>query len=119
MISSYPIIEHGEIFYKSAPALSEELSPGITPDNGQELFVYRFRANGADPSSYVILVWDHGGEDEKVFCSTKGDIDLFFDSSNHDYHILGDGVKKLQIVIENNNTSASPIIGGAVELVGL
>lgn len=107
------IIDHCETFYKKVIASTEDPSTGIAPTG---LFaISRFRANGADPSAYVALIWDFGGEGEKVIASTRGDIDLFFDTANPDVQFTGDGIKKMQVVIINDNPTQTPIIGGAWE----
>jgi hypothetical protein len=87
--------------------------------NNQKIMVSRFRANGADMSCYVALYWDKGGAQEKVIASTKGDIDLLFDSTNVDIQFIGDGSKKISIVIINDNATLSPLVGGAVEVTNL
>jgi len=115
----YPIIKYTDIFYSSVDALSEERSEGILPSVGEKIAVYRFRANGADPSAYVALIWDRGGSNETILASTKGDIDIVLDPENSHYQFTGDGVAMLQICIINNNLSASPIIGGNVEVIGI
>lgn len=114
-----PIIKYSELHYASFAANTVNLSTGICPQNDEEICVYRFRANGADPSAYVALIWDLYGDDEKTFVSTKGDVDVTFQSEVENYHVIGDGVKKLQIVVINDNDTATPIIGGAVEVLGV
>lgn len=114
---TYPIIKYTDLYYDNVDALSEERSDGIIPENGEEIAVYRFRANGADPSAYVAMIWDRGGTEETILASTKGDIDIILDVENENYHFTGDGLKKLQICIINNGLSASPIIGGCVETI--
>jgi hypothetical protein len=116
---TYPVIKYSETYYKNIDANTEDLSPGVTPANGEQLCIYRLILNGADPSAYVAIIWDRGGNAEKVFISSRGDVDLTFDSSCHDLHFTGDGSKKLQIVIINDNDSATPIIGGRFEVVGV
>lgn len=115
--NSIPLTINQETFYKTVDESTEERSPGIAPANGKHVTVSRFRANGADPSAYVILVWDRGGDAEKIIASTKGDIDIRLNTSIQELHITGDGVKKFQICIINNDEITSPIIGGSYELV--
>jgi len=102
-----------------AQAEPNSVSPlcGFVVPKDESHALYRFRANGADPSAYVSLIWDNYGDDRKVIASTKGDVDLLFDTSVHSEHFVGDGVKCLMIVITNDNDSQSPIIGGAFEMV--
>ena len=113
----YPQLAYAESIYKSVSALDADLSTGITPTNGQKIAVYRFRANGSEPTCYVALIWDRGGIEEKVIASTKGDIDLVFECSLRCCQFTGNGSRKLQIMISNDNLTASPIIGGAVEVI--
>lgn len=113
----YPRIKYSESYYKNVDSNSDDFSTGVIPIEGEKIGIHRFIASGADPSCYVVLVWDFGGASQKIFASTKGDIDITFDSSIHDMHITGDGVKKLQIMIKNDNDSASPIIGGRFEAI--
>lgn len=115
----YPIIKYSETFYKNVAASTEDRSTGITPANGEQISIYRFRANGSDPTAYVALIWDRGGASERIIASTKGDIDLILSTEIHVNHIVGDGVNSLQICIINDADSISPIIGGAVEVIGV
>lgn len=115
----YPSIKYSETFYKNVSASTEDRSTGITPANGEQLAIYRFRANGSDPTAYCALIWDRGGAGERIIASTKGDIDLILSTDIHENHIIGDGVKKLNICLINDADSVSPIIGGAVETVGV
>ena len=112
-----PIIAGHESIYKSVAAATLDVSTGVVVPNGETWAVYRFTANGADPNAYDYLVWDKDGGGEKIFSSTKGDIDRMFDSSLSDNQITGDGSKKLQIVIDNNNIIATPVVGGSFEAV--
>lgn len=112
-----PRIAFDERFYRRVDALSEDISEGFTPALGEKYGLYHFRASGSDPSCYVILAWDYGGESEDVFSSTKGDISLTNETFCDCNVIEGDGVKKLQIVLINNTESQSPYIGGYVELI--
>jgi len=114
----YPAIKYSETFYKNVSANTEDRSTGVTPANGEQLAIYRFRANGSDPSAYVALVWDRGPS-EKIIASTRGDIDLILSTEIHTEHLIGDGVKKLQICLINDTDSSSPIIGGSFETIGV
>lgn len=112
-----PNIQAIGTYYKSVAANTVDACPGCVVPDGEQYAIYRFRANGADPSSYVALIWDHEGTEEKIICSTRGDVDLFFDTSIESEHLVGNGSKKLNIVITNNNDTASPVIGGSFELI--
>lgn len=106
-----------ERFYKKVPAYSELISTGCVVPNGVSYGFYHFRANGSDPSCYVVLAWDYGGETEDIFASTKGDITITNETFCDCNVMTGDGVKKLQIILINNGETESPYIGGYVELV--
>lgn len=112
-----PLISLQETIYKKVDANTEDASTGVVIPSGEKHSLHRFRANGADPNAYVRLVWDHGGEGQKVIASTRGDIDLNWDSADTAHHYTGDGSTKMQIVIENNNDSQSPFIGGEFEMI--
>ena len=112
-----PKISLQETFYKKVAALTEDASTGIVLPSGEIHGLHRFRANGADPQAYVRLVWDYGGAGETIIASTRGDIDLLWDSGDVAHQYTGDGSLKMHIVIENNNDSQSPFIGGEFEMV--
>jgi len=116
-VSLDPRVVGSECKYKRVAASTTCTSGGLVVPNGETWAVYRWQANGADPSAYVALVWDYDGAGETIFSSTKGDVHLHFDVSQPIYQVTGDGVKKLQIVIYNDHTSETPIIGGCIEAV--
>lgn len=113
----YPRIDYAETFYRKVEATTELESTGITIPDGETVGIYRIRGNGCDPSAYVALVWDHEGENEKVFVSTKGDIDTTLDPTLEINQLTGDGTTKLILLLTNNNSTESPYIGGSFELV--
>ena len=108
-------IDYSENFYTVVDASSEESSTGSTIPNGTKVAVTRVWLNGAEPTAYVRLVWDNAGT-PTVIKSSKGDINEFFDPSNPDFQFTGNGSKKMQIVIDNDNQDATPTIGGGYEL---
>lgn len=112
-----PRIAFDERFYRKVSALSEIESDGFVVPNGETYGLYHFRANGSDPYCYVILAFDYGGENEDIFASTKGDISITNQEFCDCNVVIGDGVKKLQIILINNSDCESPYIGGYVELV--
>jgi hypothetical protein len=113
----YPVIAYSELKYKSVAALTTDTTGGITIPNGEVIALHRLRAAGVDPDVYVLLAWDWGGGSEKIFASTRGDIDTLFDTSQAANQVTGDGSKKIKIVIVNDSLLASPIVGGSIELV--
>lgn len=117
MLNLEPIIKYAERYYKSVSALDTDFSTGIIPANGEKIAIYNFRANGSEPTCYVALVWDYNGDEETFIASTKGDIDISFDCCESINQFTGDGSKKMQIMISNENITASPIIGGAFECI--
>jgi hypothetical protein len=108
-----PRIDYCQTKYMKVSASEVDSTGGVVIPNGQAIAVTGFRANGADPAAYVELVWDYGGGAEKIIASTRGDIDLVFDTLHPDVNFTGDGSKTLCIVIVNDNESQSPVIGGA------
>lgn len=114
---TFPRISLEETFYAKVSASTELESDGVVIPDGETHAIYRFRANGADPNAYVRLVWDNGGDQEKIIASTKGDIDILFDTTGCTHCYTGNGTKKMSIVIENNNDTQSPYIGGEFEMV--
>jgi hypothetical protein len=113
-----PIISYSEVKYKQVEANTTDDSDGIVIPNGETHFLYRIRSNGADPSCYVIVCWDWESE-KRIFSSSRGEVDIVFDSTLSYYQFTGDGVKKLNVIIINDNDSMSPYIGGSVEVVKL
>lgn len=109
-------IDYSESKYLGVSSLSTDTSGGTVFPNNQIVVISRFRANGVAPDQYVRLVWDDGGANEKIFCSTRGDVDLYFDTSNPDMRITGDGSKSLKIILVNAGSSLSPVFGGAYEV---
>jgi hypothetical protein len=109
-------IDYSEDNYKSVAASTRDVSTGVTIPNNEKIAVARVWLNGADPDAYVYLVWDDGGGAEKIIISSKGDIDHEYDLTNSDVQFTGNGTKKMQLIIDNNDTNATPIIGGGFEL---
>jgi hypothetical protein len=118
-VSLRPRIAGAESKYLKVAANTTDATGGVVIPNGETWTVYRFVANGADPEAYVALIYDYQGGNEKIFASTKGDIDMLFDYTDPGCHITGDGVAKLQVIIINDNASETPIIGGLFEAVKL
>ena len=114
-----PALSGTECKYKTVAASTTDSSEGVVVPNGETWGVYGWQANGADPSAYVTLVWDYGGAQEKIFSSTKGDVHIHFDVAVEEYQVTGNGSRKFLVLIINDNTSETPIIGGCMELVKL
>lgn len=103
--------------YKKVAPNTVDASEGFVIPNGEVHAINRFRANGLDSKSYVVLALDYGGENEKIFCSTKGDVDVFLSTDCIQNQISGNGVMSLKIIIINDSSDYTPYIGGAFELV--
>jgi len=112
-----PRLSFSETNYLKVAASTIYVSIGAEFPAGESHAVYKFRANGADPAAYVVLAWDWGGDAQKIFGSTKGDIEIIFETDNPDHIITGVAGKKLSIVIINDNTDETPIVGGEFETV--
>lgn len=108
-----------DIKYKKVAANTVDDDSAIVPPNGDVIGIMKFRATGADPAAYVVLAYDFGGPGEKIFATTRGDIDYVYDPSVPVYQVTGDGIAKLSIVIINDNETETPIIGGSYEAINL
>jgi hypothetical protein len=67
----------------------------------------------------VVVAWDWGGGSQSIILSSKGDEERNYDVSCSLCQFTGDGSKKIQIIIINNNQTQSPYVGGEVRLVKL
>jgi hypothetical protein len=107
-----PVIDYCEIKFVKVAATTTDSSGGTVIPNGETVAVSRVRLSGAEPTAYASVVWDYGGGAEKTIASTRGDVDSKFDISNPGIQFTGDGVKAMKVVIENENVTQSPTIGG-------
>jgi hypothetical protein len=114
-----PVVEDSECKYKKVAASTTDDSGGITVPNGETWALYKLQLNGADPSAYVAIIWDYNGGSEKIYQSTKGDVLNYFNIFVNEYQVTGDGTKQFKIIIINDNTTETPIIGGCMEFVKL
>lgn len=103
------------IKYKTVPAFTVDDSQAVVLPNGELIAISKVRLSGADPSVYAMLAYDYGGLDEKIFASTRGDINFDYETSDSAYQITGDGIKTLGIVIVNDSGTESPVVGGSFE----
>lgn len=108
-----PPIDYSQSKFKKLDPNEVDDSGGAVLPNGQKIAITRFRGNGAEPDSYVVLAWDYGGADEKIVVSTRGDVDLVFDVTNPEIQFVGNGTKKLSVVLINDKITQSPVIGGS------
>jgi len=112
-------IDYTESHYAKIPAVTEDESTGVVIPNGQRIALTRFIGTGQSPSASVALVWDQGGASERTIFSTINGVDVMFDTTNVAYQIDGDGVKKLSILIDNNASSESLMIGATWEATNI
>lgn len=112
-------VEGSILYYKSVAGLTTDISYSVRPDNGKKMAIQYFRANGFSTTGNVYLVWDRNGTQETYFASTTGDISIEFDINNPANQFIGDGTRTLNIVLINSVITASPVIGGYVEVVAL
>jgi len=103
------MIDRSDSLYESIGALGRVTKDQV-PANGKTWEIVRFMGSAAYlPETTIKLVWDAGGTIEEVIASTHGD-------ANYELvrQIVGDGVKKLGIVLENDSLAAR-VLGGRYE----
>lgn len=106
-----------ETKYKNVFASTEDNGGGVVIPNGEKWAPKRIRLNGASPDVFVSVIFDHGGPSERVFISSRGDIDAEIDPYEEtSMQITGDGSKKVIILITNNGLTQSPLVGGSFVL---
>jgi hypothetical protein len=109
-ISQTSHADETEAHYASVPAMTIEVEDQVIPD-GEIWLVIRFVGNAVyAQDAEVSLVWDRGGAAEKLIASTHGDADIPLAVP-----LVGDGVKKLAIVLDNSPT-AEHTLGGVWEV---
>jgi len=104
------MIDRSESLYETVAAFGCVVKDQV-PANGKTWEIARFVGSAAYLSTTaVMLVWDHGGAGEEIVASTHGDanIELF-------RQVVGDGVKKLALVLENDAPSAQ-VLGARYEV---
>jgi len=81
--------------------LTVETSGTIIP-NGESWLIRRFKGSASYiPDTESCLIWDRGGAGELVLYCTHGDADVEID-----FTLVGDGVKELEIVLDNQTDTA-------------
>lgn len=91
-------IRKDKSFYKSVPMLEEHYDE-VVPEDGKEWIIESME--GVAPSSsegYVALVWDYEGDNEEMLFLTYTS-----DSKILNRVIVGDGVKRLAVVLHNES----------------
>lgn len=109
--------DYSESKYKQVPLSTTDTDGGIEVPNGALVGVQWFTANGASPDAYVILAFDWGGANEKIFGSTRGDIDGAVDPHDPVNQFTGITGKKIKLILVNDAGVQSPMIGGKYQLV--
>ena len=103
------MIDRNDTLYENVPALGRVVKDQV-PATGKTWEIVRFVGSGAYvPETTVKLVWDQGGAAEEVIASTHGDANLDLVRQ-----VVGDGTKKLALVLENDSPAARAI-GGRYE----
>ena len=98
------MIDRGDSFYETVAAVTQAVKDQIPP-NGKTWEVVRFVGSAAYlAETSVRLVWDYGGVGEEVLASTHGDSNVELVRQ-----VVGDGTKKLAIVLENTSLSGQAI----------
>lgn len=103
------MIDRTDSFYTTVPAKGGVVKDQV-PAKGVTWEIVRFVGSAAySATTTVKLVWDSGGPEEEVIASTHGEANVELLR-----HIVGNGIKKLALVLVN--TSAEPqTIGGRYE----
>lgn len=103
------MIDRSDSHYETVAALGRVVKEQV-PANGKTWEVVRFIGSGAYlPTTAVKLVWDYGGAGEEVIAATHGDANVEMVRQ-----VVGDGTKRLAIVLENDSESAQ-VLGGRYE----
>lgn len=117
-VTLYPRVDYRESKYTQVAANTVDDTGGSIIPNGETVALYRAVMDGADPSAYVSIVYCYGDPtDEKIFISTRGDVDIKYDISLADVQVTGNGTCKIKLIITNDNTDQTPVIGGFYEVL--
>lgn len=103
------MVDRSDNLYETVSALGRVVKDQV-PASGKTWEIVRFVGSGAYlPTTAVKLVWDHGGAGEEVIAATHGDANVEMVRQ-----VVGDGAKKLAIVLENDSACAQ-VLGGRYE----
>jgi hypothetical protein len=103
------VIDRSDSIYETVPALGRAVKDQV-PANGKTWEIIRFVGSAAYLAQTTVkLVWDHGGAGEEIIASTHGDTNLELVRQ-----VVGDGIKKLALVLENDGVSGQ-LLGGRCE----
>ena len=93
---------------KSVAANTEDADT-FTPANGKKVNVIKFLGEAPFTKNVVVkLIWDYGGGSEEILWSIEGASEMLDLDS-----IIGDGVKKIAIALDNGEASAVIMSGFA------
>lgn len=99
-------IQKNDSYYSNVGA-GNELSSYEVPGNGAEWEIKTFRADAPSSSDgWVALIWDYEGGSEEIITLTYTSTERVLNRS-----IVGDGTKKLAIVLHNGG-SDNLVMGG-------
>ena len=100
------VVPKSDHHYGSVGANSEVEHDEVIP-NGETWKITRFTANGAYlDDTMVCLCWDRGGDDDELLAASHGDASIPMEKE-----LVGDGSKKLTILL-TNDTSSAHVMGG-------
>ncbi len=103
------MIDRSDSHYETVGALGRVVKDQV-PANGKTWEIVRFVGSAAYLATTAVkLVWDFGGAGEEVIAATHGDANLELVRQ-----VVGDGAKKLSLVLENDAPSAQ-ILGARYE----
>ena len=92
--------------YVSVLTRTIAVEESVIPD-GERWEIQRFIGNGAYlPNVTVSLVWDRGEPGEEILAATHGDAEIDVLRV-----LVGDGVKKLEVVLQNDSNEGQTIGG--------
>ena len=100
------VVSQSDHNYGDVAANSETEHDEVIP-SGETWRLKLFTANGAYlDDTLVCLMWDRGGDDEELLAASHGDASIPMGKE-----LVGDGAKKLTIVL-TNDTSSAHVMGG-------
>lgn len=103
------MIDRSDSHYELVGALGRVVKDQV-PASGKTWEIVRFVGTAAYlPMTAAKLVWDFGGAGEEIIAATHGDANLDLVRQ-----VVGDGTKKLSIVLENDDASAQ-VLGARYE----
>jgi len=101
--------------YSKEVNYTEEFSKTQVIPNGKTMHITQFSGSAVNKGSILVkLIWDHGGAGEEILISGS--------SSNIQHSLsiqrVGDGVKKIALVLYHNNSTETDPVGLSASLKG-